>query len=123
MLPAPAWYLAHDSDAAGDKAAEGWPARAVRVRPPGPYKDWTDASKDGVHLRRWWTNRLGGPRLRRCSRGMSYRPGDGVMGVRRVMVTLNLRLRKPPIKAKTSCGPANTRMHTNSSNAACAGGE
>jgi hypothetical protein len=60
MLAAPAWYLAHDADAAGDKAASGWPARAVRVRPPGPYKDWTEAAQAGIELRRWWTDRLGG---------------------------------------------------------------
>jgi hypothetical protein len=60
MLAAPDWYLAHDAVAAGDKAASGWPARAVRVRPPGPYKDWTEAAQAGIDLRRWWTDRLGG---------------------------------------------------------------
>jgi Toprim-like len=59
-LPAPVWYLAHDADTAGDKAADGWPARAVRVRPPGPYKDWTEARQAGVQLARWWTDRLEG---------------------------------------------------------------
>ncbi len=29
MLPAPVWYLGHDADDAGDKAATGWSARAV----------------------------------------------------------------------------------------------
>ncbi len=60
MLAAPVWNLAHDADPAGDKAAEGWPARAARVRPPGPYKDWTEAHQAGIDLRRWWTDRLGG---------------------------------------------------------------
>jgi CHC2 zinc finger len=77
MLAAPAWYLAHDADGAGDKAASGWPARAIRVRPPGPYKDWTEAAQARIALRRWWTDRLGGPRHRRCSVGMSYPPGAG----------------------------------------------
>jgi hypothetical protein len=62
MLPAPVWYLAHDADVAGDKAASDWPAPAVRVRPPGPYKDWTEAAQDGMDLRRRWTHRLGGDR-------------------------------------------------------------
>jgi hypothetical protein len=64
MLPAllrcPRWYAAHDADDAGDRAAAGWPARAVRVRPPAPDKDWTEAHQSGVALRRWWTDRLGG---------------------------------------------------------------
>jgi hypothetical protein len=60
MATAPVWYLAHDADPAGEKSAEGWPARAVRVRPPGPYKDWTEAAQAGVDLRHWWADRLGG---------------------------------------------------------------
>jgi DNA primase len=55
MLPAPVWFLATDADEAGDKAASGWPARAHRVRPPAPHKDWTDAHLAGIDLRRWWT--------------------------------------------------------------------
>ena len=51
---------AHDADEAGDKAAAEWPARAVRVRPPAPDKDWTEAHQSGVNLRRWWSDRLGG---------------------------------------------------------------
>jgi hypothetical protein len=48
MLPAllrcPEWFAAHDADDAGDRAAAGWPARAVRARPPvdPPAKDWGD---------------------------------------------------------------------------------
>jgi DNA primase len=60
MLAAPRWYIATDADPAGDKAAEGWPARARRVRPPGQYKDWTEARQAGVDLRRWWADRLEG---------------------------------------------------------------
>jgi len=60
MLTSPAWYVAHDSDAAGDRAAACWPPSARRVRPPAPYKDWTDAHQAGVDLRRWWTDRLAG---------------------------------------------------------------
>jgi CHC2 zinc finger len=58
MLPAPAWFVATDSDEAGDKAALGWPARARRVRPPAPFKDWTEAHQAGMDLRGWWTDHL-----------------------------------------------------------------
>jgi hypothetical protein len=60
MLPAPVWYVANDADEAGDKAASRWPARARRVRPPAPCKDWTEAFQYPINLRRWWTDRLGG---------------------------------------------------------------
>jgi hypothetical protein len=60
LLPAAPWFLALDGDTAGDKAADGWPARAVRVRPPEPFKDWTEAAQAGVNLRCWWLPRLGG---------------------------------------------------------------
>ena len=53
MLRCPTWFVALDGDEAGDKAAAGWPARAVRVRPPAG-KDWTDARQAGIELRRWW---------------------------------------------------------------------
>ncbi len=43
MLATPTGYLAHDADDADDKAALGWPVRALRVRPPAPCKDWTEA--------------------------------------------------------------------------------
>ncbi len=52
-LASPRWFAAHDADPAGDKAAALWPARAIRVRPPAG-KDWTDAHRAGVNLRRWW---------------------------------------------------------------------
>ena len=57
MLPAPSWYIATDGDAAGDKAAAGWPARAIRVKPPNG-KDWTEAHRAGIDLRRWWIAHL-----------------------------------------------------------------
>jgi hypothetical protein len=60
MLAAAPWYVATDRDDAGDKAAAGWPARARRVRPPGPYKDWTEAKAAGVDLARWWRDILAG---------------------------------------------------------------
>jgi hypothetical protein len=60
MRAAPRWYLAHDADCSGNRAASDWPDRAVRVRPPRPYKDWTEAAVGGVDLRRWWRDRLAG---------------------------------------------------------------
>lgn len=60
MLAAAPWYVATDRDPAGDKAAADWPAVARRVRPPEPFKDWTEARTGGINLRRWWTDRLGG---------------------------------------------------------------
>ncbi len=60
MRPAAPWFIATDADAAGDRAAAGWPARARRVRPPAPFKDWTEAGQAGVSLARWWSDRLGG---------------------------------------------------------------
>jgi hypothetical protein len=60
MLQCPRWYAAHDADDAGDRAAAEWPARAVRVRPPSPDNDWTEAHRSGVNLCRWWSDRLGG---------------------------------------------------------------
>jgi hypothetical protein len=42
LTPCPRWYIAHDADGAGDKAAAAWTqARAVRVRPDGA-NDWGD---------------------------------------------------------------------------------
>jgi hypothetical protein len=60
MLSAPAWFIATDADKAGDAAASKFPARARRVRPPGSYKDWTEAHQHRVNLRRWWSDRLRG---------------------------------------------------------------
>ena len=54
------WYVATDADKAGDNAAVKWPKRAIRVRPPGPYKDWTEAKSDGIDLARWWRDRMTG---------------------------------------------------------------
>ncbi len=87
MLAAAPWYIATDADDAGDRAASGWPARAVRVRPP-VGKDWTEARQygmelgnDGVNLRRWWTDRLGGteaPELFTWDELSTWRWGDAV---------------------------------------------
>jgi hypothetical protein len=60
MLAAPRWFVATDADPAGDAAAAGWPARARRVRPPGSFKDWTEARAAGVDLARWWRDILAG---------------------------------------------------------------
>ncbi len=60
MLAAPRWFVATDRDPAGDKAAADWPARARRVRPPEPFKDWTEARSGGVDLARWWSEILAG---------------------------------------------------------------
>jgi hypothetical protein len=38
----------------GPRPEPTWPARARRVRPPAPHKDWTEAKAAGVDLRRWW---------------------------------------------------------------------
>ena len=51
----PRLYAAHDGDAAGDKAASLWPSRAIRVRPPAPFKDWGELHKsDPPAIRRFW---------------------------------------------------------------------
>ena len=47
MLAACPWYIATDADEAGDKAASGWPAVAIRVRPPQGVKDWTELWQAG----------------------------------------------------------------------------
>ena len=60
MLSAAPWFVATDADPAGDKAAAGWPARGRRVRPPGSFKDWTEAKAAGIDLARWWRDILAG---------------------------------------------------------------
>jgi hypothetical protein len=60
MLSAAPWFLATDADPAGDGASGHWPASTRRVRPPGRYKDWTEARQAGVDLRRWWGAILAG---------------------------------------------------------------
>jgi hypothetical protein len=50
LLPASPWLIALDADDAGDRAAAKWAEcsdRCVRVRPPGPGKDWTDVHAGG----------------------------------------------------------------------------
>jgi hypothetical protein len=60
MLTAPLWFLATDRDEAGEQCAARWPARARRVRPPEPFKDWTEARAAGVDLGRWWRDVMAG---------------------------------------------------------------
>ncbi len=60
MLSASPWFVATDMDGAGESAASAWPSQAIRVRPPSPFKDWTDAKAGGVDLKRWWSSRLAG---------------------------------------------------------------
>jgi DNA primase len=64
LLGASPWLLALDGDAAGDRAAAGWPERARRVRPPEPHKDWCDAYRaEPAALLRFWADTLGRPDL------------------------------------------------------------
>ena len=62
LLAGGRWFAANDADAAGDNSAEPWLAydRCRRVRPPGQFKDWTEAAAAGVNLRRWWGEVLNG---------------------------------------------------------------
>src|SRR5262249_8677070 len=53
MLACPAWYIALDADPAGDGAAAEWPARALRVRPPEPCKDWGELHASGFNRIRY----------------------------------------------------------------------
>ncbi|WP_337177678.1 CHC2 zinc finger domain-containing protein [Paludisphaera sp.] len=60
LLPATPWFIAVDADQAGDKFADGWPARAERVRPFGGEKDWTDLHATGRNrIRYHWLPLLG----------------------------------------------------------------
>jgi hypothetical protein len=60
MLAASPWYIAMDNDPAGDKSAAAWPGTTRRARPPGSFKDWTEAKAGGVDLARWWRDVLAG---------------------------------------------------------------
>jgi hypothetical protein len=60
MLAAYPWFVATDTDEAGDRSAADWPTITRRIRPPALFKDWTEGRQAGVDLRRWWTDRLGG---------------------------------------------------------------
>ncbi len=53
ILSASPWFVAHDADAAGDGAAASWPARAIRVRPPEGFKDWTELHATGFNRVRY----------------------------------------------------------------------
>ena len=78
MLAAPTWYLAHDADDAGDKAASGWPARARSSQAPGPVQ-----GLDRGRLNTRSTCAAGGltasgeSRPPLCRAGMSWHRGDG----------------------------------------------
>jgi hypothetical protein len=62
LLRCPRWFAAHDADDAGDNAAAAWPARALRVRPPGPGKDWTEVHAAGCNrIRYLWCGILRRP--------------------------------------------------------------
>jgi hypothetical protein len=81
MLAAPRWFIATDADPTGDRAARGWPARARRARPPGSFKDWTEAKAAGVDLARWWRDVLAGidrPPLHRWPELATWRWGTAV---------------------------------------------
>jgi hypothetical protein len=59
MLAAVPWFIATDADEAGDKAASGWPSRAIRVRPPEGTKDWTELWHAGFNAIRYhWGRHL-----------------------------------------------------------------
>jgi hypothetical protein len=60
LLSAARWFVATDRDGAGDTTAAGWPPRARRVRPPAPFKDWTEVKAGGVDPARWWRDILAG---------------------------------------------------------------
>jgi hypothetical protein len=86
LLAASPWFVATDADAAGDRAALAWlamSARCRRVRPPGPFKDWTEAAQGGVPLRRWWSDVLAGvegPRLFTWEE-LAHPPGRSLEGI------------------------------------------
>jgi DNA primase len=104
MLAAAPWFVATDRDEAGDKAAAGWPARARRVRPPGSFKDWTEARQGGVDLARWWSDFLAGidrpplftwPELSRMrGKGADAAPGIDNPGRRPSLETLSAAFRQ-----------------------------
>jgi hypothetical protein len=59
-MPASAWFVATDADAAGDKFAAGWPESAKRVRPFGGCKDWGELHESGrSRIRYHWLPLLG----------------------------------------------------------------
>lgn len=60
FLVAAPWYIATDNDPAGDATAAAWAefSASRRVRPPSAFKDWGDAFKAFVNLRRWWSDIL-----------------------------------------------------------------
>ncbi len=74
MLAACPWFIATDGDQAGDRAADEWPTVRTRVRPPEPFKDWTEAAQAGVDLRLLV---VAPPRVGRGPCGTSWPTGVG----------------------------------------------
>jgi hypothetical protein len=88
MLSAAPWFIATDRDSAGDRAAAGWPEHARRVRPPEPFKDWTETKAAGLNLARWWQDVISGmdrPPLFVWTELAAWRwiPGDAEPGIDR----------------------------------------
>jgi hypothetical protein len=83
LLAASPWYIATDADEPGETSARRWPPSARRVRPPGPFKDWTEVRQAGIDLGRWWSDRLGGienPDLFMWTELSTWRWGDAAGG-------------------------------------------
>jgi hypothetical protein len=84
MSVAAPWFVSGDSDEAGMAAAESWLARSARCRRvmPPHGKDWTDAHRGGVNLRRWWEATLTGtegppPNTSEDLAGWRWGPAEG----------------------------------------------
>jgi DNA primase len=48
-------FIATDTDDSGEKAAARWPSSVVRIKPPRGLKDWNEAYRQGLNLRKFWT--------------------------------------------------------------------
>lgn len=61
MAAATPWYIAGDSDSAGEANASHWLARSGRCRRVAPpAKDWTDAYRDGYRIDELWAEVFAG---------------------------------------------------------------
>ena len=59
MHRASPWYIGLDGDDAGQNAVKAWAGARVRVvKPPEPFKDWTEAHSAGVDLGKFWETRF-----------------------------------------------------------------
>ena len=63
MLAACPWYMATDADKAGDNTTSEWPASAIRARPPGGVKDWTELWQAACNSIRYLPAQHWGPAL------------------------------------------------------------